>query len=120
MKLNKYISLNFFASLTYFSFILIIYVFFLEEHLTGYFPKAYISLEICVEIYMILNFLALIFLLLFGIEIFIRKKFHKLLPAICFKNKFWKNLHEILFIIGCWFAIFNLVIFTMIIILIAI
>lgn len=120
MKLNEYISLNFFASFTYISFILIIYLFLLEAYIIKYFPKAYITIEICGEIYIILIFLAFILLILFGIEIFIRKKFPKLLPIIHFKNKFLKNLHETLFIIGSWFAVFNLIIFVIVIISITI
>ena len=116
MKLHKYISLNFFASLTYVSVILIIYIFFLEYYLIKYFPKAYITIEKCGEIYIILILLATIFMLLFVIEIFIRKNLPKLLPKINFKNKFLKSIHETLFIIGCGFTIFNLIIFVIIMI----
>lgn len=120
MKLNKYISLNFFASLAYISFILIIYLFFFKDCIIKYFPKAYITIEMCGEIYIILVILSFIFLILFGIEIFIRKNFPKLLPIINFRNKFLRNLHETLFIIGSWFTVFNLILFIAVLISIGI
>lgn len=59
-------------------------------------------------------------MVLFVIEIFIQKKYPKLLPIINFKNKFLKNLHKTLFIIGSWFAVFNLILFIAVIISIGI
>lgn len=51
MKLNEYISLNLFASLAYISFVLIIYLLLLEAYIIKHFSKAYITIEICGEIY---------------------------------------------------------------------
>lgn len=120
MHLNKYISLNLLSSLTYISLFLIVYVFFFENYVTRYYPNIHITIEQCGEIYIILVILSLIFIILFGIEVFIRKKFKKLLPIINFQNKFLKNLHETLFIIGSWFTIFNLILFIAVVVSISI
>ena len=114
MKLHEYISLNFLSLVSYISFILIIYFFFLENLIEKNITKAYITLEIYGQIYLILIFLAFVLIFLFGIEILIQKKFPKLLPKIKIKDVRFKKLHNFLFIIGFWFAIFNLIVFLII------
>lgn len=90
---------------------------------TAYIPsfyKKYNSLYNLFDYYIYALFLNIFCIILFVLEFFIRKKHPKFLREIHFRNLFLKNLHETLFIIGSWFAVFNLILFIAVIISIGI
>lgn len=118
MNLTKYISLNLFASIPYFICFFAIYTFFLNDFICKFYPNAYITLKQLDTIYALFTLFTIILLILFMLEKFLRKMFPAMLPAINIKNKFIKNTHKFLFIIGCGVAAFNLIIYILFLIFI--
>lgn len=109
MYLNRYISLNIFSLIAYFLFALILFVFIIQIRIN----IIIISLELFLSIYSFLMYLA-IFLLLVSL---IERNFYKKYPQYMLLNKLKKTkIYLILFDIGYYFTLLNIIIFILIII----
>ena len=110
MKLNNYIFSNLIAIIGFFTFIFTFYCLFIQLYipLSDIFYVKFEVFSIYYTIFLVLNFILII--ILFS-EIIIRKNLQKYIACIKFKIKAVENIYLVIFHIGFWFVVLNLIFF---------
>ena len=108
MKIYKYISLNLLSFLAYILFALSFYVFFVQPSTN----KIFITLNHFAELYTLISYISLFFILLFILEKWLVKKYNKTFIKVNITNHLYlKNFLLFPFYFGLFCMLFNIFVF---------